>query len=62
MKFVIYRDAQDLFRWRLYSDMGDPMAAGVDGYESKADCLEIIRQLQQACVDAAIEDRAVAST
>ncbi len=60
MKFVIYLDAEERFRWRLYTELGEPLAGAVDGYDLKDHCEEIIRRVQQSCADASIEDQTVA--
>jgi len=39
-KWELYKDAQDLWRWRrTYSD-GNIVGAATEGYENKADCQE----------------------
>lgn len=60
MKYVIYRDAQDQFRWRLYAASGVPLAAGVDGYATKALCMDVIRQVRQSAA-AEVEDQAAST-
>ena len=37
-KFVLYRDLEDGYRWRLRSAAGETLAASEHGYREKASC------------------------
>jgi uncharacterized protein YegP (UPF0339 family) len=37
-KFVLYRDIEDGYRWRLRSDTGQTLAASSAGYPTKGAC------------------------
>ena len=37
-KFVLYRDLEDGYRWRLRSDTGETLAARSAGHPSKGAC------------------------
>ncbi len=38
MKFEIYKDSQDLFRWRLKAVTGEIVADCAEGYGRRSDC------------------------
>lgn len=59
MKFVIYKDTDKKFRWRLYPEKGLPIAASADGHDTYDECIEAIAQVRLA-VDAPVEDHSFA--
>ena len=38
MKYQIYQDSKNEWRWRLRASNGEPIANGGEGYKNKADC------------------------
>ncbi len=53
MKFEVYTDAKDEFRFRLLAGNGEVIAVG-EGYKNKSDCLKAI-QLLKDCSAAPVE-------
>ena len=39
MKYVIYRDSQNLWRWTFYAANGRAIAVSSESYYNKSDCL-----------------------
>jgi uncharacterized protein YegP (UPF0339 family) len=56
MKFIVYRDSRDQFRWRLEADNYKIIADSGQGYNSKQHCMEAI-ELVQSSRDAEIVDQ-----
>jgi uncharacterized protein len=56
MKFIVYRDSRDQFRWRLEADNYNIIADSGQGYNSKQHCMEAI-ELVQNSRDADIVDQ-----
>lgn len=48
MKFELYKDAKEEFRWRLKSANGKIIATGGQGYVAKVDCQRGIEILKEA--------------
>ncbi|MBM4067892.1 MAG: DUF1508 domain-containing protein [Planctomycetes bacterium] len=48
LKFEVYKDAKEEFRWRLKSANGKIIATGGQGYAAKADCKRGIEILKEA--------------
>jgi uncharacterized protein YegP (UPF0339 family) len=48
LKFELYKDAQQEFRWRLKGPDGKVLATGGQGYKGKADCKRGIEIIQEA--------------
>lgn len=46
MKFVVYRDVLDEWRWSLQTDSGILIADSAEGYLRKAECLETIEMVK----------------
>ena len=55
MKFVVYRDGNGEYRWRLVASNGKIVASG-EGYKNKADCLATIASIQKNAPSAAVEE------
>src|SRR5262245_7733439 len=50
LKFEVYQDASDEYRWRLVSGEGSDrhvLATGGQGYKAKADCMHGVKSLQE---------------
>ncbi|MGO9122967.1 MAG: YegP family protein [Desulfomonilaceae bacterium] len=56
MKFIVFRDSRDQFRWRLEADDYRIIADSGQGYNSKQHCMEAI-ELVQNSGDADIVDQ-----
>jgi uncharacterized protein YegP (UPF0339 family) len=48
LKFELYKDAKQEFRWRLKGPDGKVLATGGQGYKGKADCKRGIEIIQEA--------------
>jgi uncharacterized protein YegP (UPF0339 family) len=48
LKFELYKDAKDEFRWRLKGPDGKVLATGGQGYKAKADCKRGVEIIQEA--------------
>jgi uncharacterized protein YegP (UPF0339 family) len=48
LKFEMYKDAKEEFRWRLKGPDGKVLATGGQGYKGKADCKRGIEIIQEA--------------
>jgi uncharacterized protein YegP (UPF0339 family) len=58
-KFVVYRDLEDGYRWRLRSATGETLAASSKGHRDKPSCYEEIRSVMAEHPDTDILDVAV---
>ena len=58
-KFVVYRDIEDGYRWRLRSAAGETLGAASRGHREKSSCYEEIRSVMGERHDADILDVAV---
>lgn len=56
LKYMIYRDAYGLYRWRMYGPNGQPIAAGVAGHNEKLSCFEEVGIIRADCGRAPVED------
>lgn len=48
MKYVVYKDVQGYWRWRLYADNNRIIADSGEGYVNKQDCLNGISLVKQS--------------
>lgn len=48
MKYVVYRDKADEWRWRYVASNGNVIATGSEGYLKKADCLRGIEIMKES--------------
>lgn len=55
-KFVIYRDSQSRFRWRLKAENGQIVADSGEGYSSKDNCQYGVSFVKQQAPWASLED------
>ena len=55
MKFELYKDKKDEFRWRLRHSNGNILATASEGYKAKASALKCIENIQ-ASAGAPIEE------
>jgi uncharacterized protein YegP (UPF0339 family) len=55
MWYEVYCDAHGKWRWRLWSDSGDPIAEASEGYAAKARCLYDLA-LNKASANAPVRD------
>ena len=55
MKYEIYRDKKDEYRWRLRHGNGNILSKSSEGYKAKADCLKCIENNKKSA-DAPIVD------
>ena len=58
LKFEIYKDKADQFRWRLRASNGKIIADSGEGYVAKADCQHAIGLIQSGAAGAEIVDNA----
>jgi uncharacterized protein YegP (UPF0339 family) len=56
MKFVLYRDAKNEYRWKLAAANGNIVADSGEGYKNKADCLSTLASIKKAVAEAPIEE------
>ena len=56
MKFEIYRDAKEGYRWRLKSGNGQIIATSGQGYKAKADCKSAIDVIMRDAATAKVEE------
>ncbi len=55
-KFVLYRDVEDSYRWRLRSPTGETLAASPSGHPEKSDCEDEVRAAMAARPGAGLRD------
>lgn len=48
MKYVVYRDETNEWRWRLKASNGDKIAVSGEGYKNKQDCLHAIKLVKSS--------------
>ena len=58
-KFVVYRDIEDGYRWRLRSAAGETLSASSRGHREKSSCYQEMRSVMSEHPDADILDVAV---
>ena len=58
-KFVVYRDIEDGYRWRLRSAAGETLAAASQGHLDKTSCYEEMRSFTAEYPTADVLDVAV---
>ena len=58
-KFVVYRDIEDGYRWRLRSAAGETLGVSSQGHGEKSSCYEEMRSVMAEHPDADILDVAV---
>jgi uncharacterized protein YegP (UPF0339 family) len=46
VKFEIYEDAQNEWRWTLKAANGQIVADGGEGYDSKSNCMKAVRRIK----------------
>ena len=56
MKFVVYRDRRQEYRWRFVAPNGRTIADSGEGYNNKSDCLAGIQILKEHAASAPVED------
>lgn len=61
MKFVVYRDDADEYRWRCLADDGRVLAQSGEGYRRKIDCLAYIGRLKEDAPWAPVEEHTAAA-
>lgn len=54
MKFVIYLDASDYWRWKLIAANGENIANGSEGYVTKGNAKRAVRRMKTAVLFADI--------
>jgi uncharacterized protein YegP (UPF0339 family) len=57
-KFVIYRAADGMFRWRLVAANREILAESADSHRTRSECLKSIDQLRAASSTLAVEEMA----
>jgi uncharacterized protein len=62
MKFSIYTDSKNEYRWRLRATNGQIIAVSGEGYISKSDCQAGIRLVQTGAPSAQVIDETTASS
>jgi len=55
MKYEIYRDKKDEYRWRLRHTNGNILSKSSEGYKAKADCVKCIENNKKSA-DAPVVD------
>lgn len=55
MKFEVYKDDKNEFRWRLVADNGNIMADSAEGYVNKADAIHGMNVFRNLSKEAEIE-------
>jgi uncharacterized protein YegP (UPF0339 family) len=58
-KFVVYRDFEDGYRWRLRTATGETLGASSGGHRDKSSCYEEIRTVMAEYPSSDILDVAV---
>ena len=56
MKFVIYKDTQGHYRWRLLASNHQVIATSGEGYVDRDDCKHAIRLVTQASEATPVEE------
>lgn len=56
MKFVLYRDVNKDYRWRLVAANGNIVADSGEGYRNKSDCLATVQSIKKAIAEAPVEE------
>lgn len=56
MKFELYRDVANQYRWRLVADNGRRIGDSGEGYVNHSDCLGAINLVKRDAPSARIED------
>lgn len=49
MKFVLFRDSRNDWRWKFVADNNKIIATSGEGYQNKCDCLHTIGLIQDGC-------------
>ncbi len=57
MRFKLYQDTKQEWRWTLYADNGEPLAVSSEGYVSKSSAVDCARLVQNPAVAAARIER-----
>ena len=61
MKFVIYKDRSNEYRWRLKAANGRIVADSGEGYVNKSDCQAAIDLIKRGASSATVEDTTAAT-
>lgn len=56
MKYHVYKDASNEWRWRLKATNGNILADSGEGYSTKADCLAGIQSVKGSSNAPVVED------
>jgi len=48
MKYYIYKDVSDFFRWQLLASNGEILAESGDGYVTENDCRKMINIIKKS--------------
>lgn len=56
MKYHVYKDASNEWRWRLKAQNGNIIADSGEGYSTKADCLAGIQSVKGSSNAQVVED------
>ena len=56
MKFQIYQDKKEEWRWRLIADNSNIIADSAEGYKNKSDCVHEIYKIKEDARSASIEE------
>jgi uncharacterized protein YegP (UPF0339 family) len=56
MKFQIYVDHHDEYRWRLFADNGEEISDSNEGYKDIRDCKHAIELIKNAVSFAPVEE------
>ena len=61
MKFEVFRDARNEYRWRFKAANGQIVAVSGEGYHNKQDCLHGIALVKQYGPNAPVDDQTKAA-
>jgi uncharacterized protein YegP (UPF0339 family) len=56
LKFEVYEDKANEYRWRLKATNGQIVAASSEGYKAKADCEHAIELIKKGAAQAEVDD------
>jgi len=55
LKFEIYQDARDEWRWRLKIKNGKTIADSGEGYKNQTDCVAMVNKIKTHAKDAGVD-------
>jgi hypothetical protein len=61
MRFIVFKDVADQFRWRLVAANGKKIADSAEGYWNRSDCLAGIELVKATDSRTPVEDTTLAT-